>query len=149
LATVESSIDINVGVSTAYDQWTQFEKFPEFMEAVESVVQLDDSHLHWVVEMAGQTREWDAEITEQIPDQRISWTSMSGEPNSGRVSFEPLGSNSCRVHLRLDYTPEGIERAAEWTGMTQRQIKDDLERFRSFIESRGEATGSWRGTIAA
>ncbi len=149
MATVEESIEVNVDVSTAYDQWTQFETFPEFMEAAKSVVQLDDKHLHWVVEMAGQTREWDAEITEQIPDQRIAWSSLSGEPNSGYVTFERLGDKTCRVRLRIDYQPEGLERAGDMLGSIERQVEGDLLRFKTFIESRGEATGSWRGTVAA
>ena len=150
MASVEASIDVNVDVTTAYNQWTQFESFPQFMENVRSVTQLDDRHLHWVAEIGGQVREWDAEITEQIPDQRIAWTSVSGAPNSGIVTFQPLGDNICRVHLRLDYEPEGMmESAADFLGVVDRQVKNDLERFKQFIESRGQETAGWRERIAS
>lgn len=149
MASVESSVDVNVDVTTAYNQWTQFEDFPQFMETIVSVRQLDDRHLHWVAEIAGQTREWDAEITEQIPDKRISWTSVSGEANGGVVGFEPLGDSRCRVSLRVDYDPRGLlERAGESVGLIEKRVRDDLGRFKSFIEARGEASGEWRGRIA-
>jgi uncharacterized membrane protein len=150
MASVESSIDVRVDVTTAYNQWTQFESFPQFMENVRSVTQLDDRHLHWVAEMGGQVREWDAEITEQIPDQRIAWTSVSGTPNGGIVTFEPLADGMCRVHLRMEYQPEGvIESAGDFLGLVDRQVKNDLERFKQSIESRGEETGGWRERIAS
>ena len=150
MASVESSIDVNVDVTTAYNQWTQFESFPQFMDNVRGVTQLDDRHVHWVAEMGGQVREWDAEITEQIPDQRIAWTSVSGTPNGGIVSFQPLGDTMCRVHLRMDYEPEGVlESAGDFLGVVDRQVKGDLERFKRFIESRGQETGGWRERIAS
>jgi uncharacterized membrane protein len=150
MATVESSIDVNVDLTTAYNQWTQFETFPQFMENVESVQQTDDRHLHWIAEIGGQRREWDAEIVDQIPDQRIAWASISGEPNGGVVTFQSLGDQLTKVHLRLDYEPQGMmEKAGDLLGVVDRQIKGDLERFKQFIESRGEETGSWRGTVAA
>ncbi len=150
MATVESSIDVNVDLTTAYNQWTQFESFPQFMENVKSVQQLDDRRLHWVAEIGGQTREWDAEIVEQIPDQRIAWSSVGGEPNGGIVTFQSLSDTTTKVHLRLDYEPQGfLESAGNVLGVVDRQVKSDLERFKRFIESRGEETGSWRGTVAA
>jgi len=149
MATVESSIDVNVDLTTAYNQWTQFESFPQFMENVKSVHQLDDRRLRWVAEIGGQTREWDAEIVEQIPDQRIAWSSVSGEPNGGIVTFQSLGDTTTKVHLRMEYEPQGLlESAGDLLGVVDRQVKGDLERFKRFIESRGEETGSWRGTVA-
>ena len=150
MATVESSIDVNVDRTTAYDQWTQFESFPQFMDGVKSVRQLDDRRLHWVAEIGGETREWDADIIEQIPDQRIAWSSTSGEPNGGVVTFQTLGDKMTKVHLRMDYEPQGLtEKAGDLLGIVDRQVEGDLERFKRFIESRGEETGSWRGTVAA
>jgi uncharacterized membrane protein len=150
MATVESSIDVKAGVATAYNQWAQFESFPEFMENVHSIKQTDNRRLHWVAEIAGKTREWDAEIVEQIPDQRIAWASISGKPNRGVVTFQPLSDHRCRVHLRMEYEPRGaMERVDAVLGLVDRQAKGDLERFKRFIESRGEATGEWSGAIAA
>lgn len=150
MATVESSIDVNPDLTTAYDQWTQFESFPQFMHGVKSVRQLDDRHLHWVAEIGGQTREWDAEIVEQIPDQRIAWSSVGSEPNGGIVTFPSLGDRTTKVHLRLEYEPQGLlENAGDLLGLVDRQVKGDLERFKRFIETRGEETGGWRGTVAA
>jgi uncharacterized membrane protein len=150
MSTVESSVDVNVDVTTAYNQWTQFESFPQFMENVQSVTQLDDKRLHWVAEIAGKTKEWDAEIVEQLPDQRIAWTSISGEPNGGVVTFQSLGDTVTKVHLRMDYSTEGfLESAGDLLGVVDRQVKGDLDRFKRFIESRGEETGAWRGTVAA
>jgi len=150
VSTIEESVEVEVPVSTAYNQWTQFETFPQFMENVESVQQTDDRHLHWRAEVGGQRREWDAEIVDQIPDRRIAWSSISGEPNGGVVTFQSLGDQLTKVHLRLDYEPQGMmEKAGDMLGVVDRQIKGDLERFKQFIESRGEETGSWRGTVAA
>ena len=150
MATVESSVDVNVDCTTAYNQWTQFESFPNFMENVKTVQQLDDRRLHWIAEIGGETREWDAEITEQIPDQRIAWSSISGEPNGGVVTFHSLGDTLTKVHLRMDYETEGVlEKAGDLLGVVDRQVKGDLKRFKRFIESRGEETGRWRGTVAA
>ena len=149
MATVESSIDVNVDLTTAYNQWTQFESFPQFMENVKSVHQLDDRRLHWVAEIGGQSREWEAEIVEQIPDQRIAWSSVSGEPNGGIVTFQSLGDTTTKVHLRMEYEPQGLlESAGDLLGVVDRQVKGDLERFKRFIEARGEETGSWRDTVA-
>jgi uncharacterized membrane protein len=149
MANVEDSIDVNREISTVYNQWTQFESFPQFMEGVQSVTQLDDSNLHWVADVAGERREWDAEITEQIPDQRIAWTSVSGAPNGGIVTFQSLGSESTKVTLRLDYEPQGVmEKAGDMLGVVERQVKEDLQRFKEYIEARGQETGGWRGEIA-
>jgi uncharacterized membrane protein len=148
MSTIKESITVNVPVRTAYDQWTQFEEFPKFMKGVEQVEQLDDRRLHWVAEIAGRRKEWDAEITEQVPDERISWTSTSGARNAGTVTFEPVSEDQTRVTLELDIDPEGpIENVGDVLGFPDRQVKEDLERFKEFIESRGQETGAWRGEI--
>jgi uncharacterized membrane protein len=146
--TIEKSIEINVPVKTAYNQWTQFEEFPRFMEGVEQVRQLDDTHLHWVANIGGKRVEWDATITEQIPDKRIAWYSEGERKQSGIVFFEPVGENSTRVTLRIDYEPEGVmEETGDKLGFVSRRVEGDLQRFKDFIESRGRETGAWRGTV--
>ena len=146
--TIEEFVEVDVPVTTAYNQWTQFETFPQFMHGVREVRQLDDSRLHWVAEIAGQTREWDARITEQVPDKRIAWTSESGMKNDGVVTFESVGSDKTVVHLQLDHDAEGIvENVGEWLGLAKRQAKKDLDRFKEMIESEGAPTGAWRGEI--
>ena len=148
MATLEKSIEVNVPVNTAYNQWTQFEDFPKFMEGVKEVRQLDDTHVHWHAEIAGKDKEWDAEITEQIPDQRIAWRSMSGTPNSGAVTFEKISDDKTRITLRMDYEPEDVvEKAGDAAGVLSRRIEGDLQRFKEFIESRGQETGAWRGKV--
>lgn len=148
MAEVTKSIDIPVDVRTAYDQWTQFETFPEFMEGVQEVRQLDDSHLHWKAEIGGKTEEWDAEISEQVPDQRIAWRNTSGARNAGIVTFERLGDNECRVTLQMDYEPQGLaEKIGDALGFLDRQVEKDLERFRDLVMRRGTATGAYRGEI--
>jgi uncharacterized membrane protein len=148
MATIEKSIEVNVPVRTAYNQWTQFEEFPQFMEGVEEVQQLDDKRLHWRASIAGKTEEWHAEIVEQTPDTVVAWRSTTGAENAGRVSFAPAGMNATRVTLRLDYDPEGIvESAGDKLGFVSRRVEGDLERFKEFIESRGAETGAWRGEI--
>ena len=148
MQTLEKTIDIAVPVRAAYDQWTQFESFPRFMEGVEEVTQLDDRHLHWVAKVGGSKQEWDAEIIEQVPDQRIEWRSERGDANSGIVTFEPLDAQHSRVALRLGYEPEGMaEKAGDKLGFLSRRTEGDLKRFKQFIESRGSETGGWRGTI--
>ena len=145
---VEKSIQVDVPVSTAYGQWTQFEDFPHFMEGVERVTQLDDRRLHWVAEIAGTREEWDAEIVDQEPDRRISWRSISGATNDGVVAFQPIGPNSTRVTLDLDLEPEGLkEKAGEKLGFVSKQVEGDLKRFKEFIETRGAETGAWRGRV--
>jgi uncharacterized membrane protein len=148
MATVNESIEIDVPVSTAYNQWTQFEEFPKFMEGVESVRQKDDTHLHWVAEFGGQRNEWDAEITEQEPDRLIAWRALDGKYNSGKVRFEPLGESRTRVDVELMWEPEGIkEELGSALGADSRRVKGDLERFKELVESRGVETGAWRGEV--
>ena len=150
MASVVESIDVKVPVSTAYNQWTQFEEFPRFMEAVESVRQIDDTHLHWKAEVAGKTKEWDAEITEQKPDERVAWRATSGAPNAGVVTFHRIDDTTTRVTLQMDVEPEGaVESAGTALGFLERQVKGDLERFKDFIEGRGSETGAWRGRVEA
>jgi uncharacterized membrane protein len=137
-----------VPVSTAYNQWTQFEEFPRFMGGVKSVRQLDDKTLDWTAEIAGQEKNWQAEITEQTPDQRIAWTSTSGARNAGAVTFHRIDDNVTRVMLQLDFEPEGaLESAGDALGIPERQVEGNLERFKEFIESRGTETGAWRGEV--
>ena len=149
MATIEESVDVHVPVRTAYDQWTQFEQFPQFMGGVESVTQLDDRHLRWVAEIAGVRREWDAEITEQSPDQRVAWRATDGAENAGVVSFHHLDDATTRVMLQLDFEPEGfVEQAGDKLGIVDRRVKGDMKRFKEFIESRGGVeTGAWRGEV--
>jgi uncharacterized membrane protein len=148
MSTVEESIDVRVPVSTAYNQWTQFEEFPRFMEGVESITQTDDTHLHWVAEIGGVTREWDAEITEQHPDERVAWRAVDGAENAGVVTFHHLDDQQTRVMLQLDFDPEGfVETVGDKLGFVRRRAAGDLERFRTFIESRGQETGAWRGDV--
>lgn len=149
MAYVEEATDVDQDITTVYDQWTQFESFPRFMEGVKKVTQLDDAHIHWVAEVGGRTKEWDAEITQQIPDDRISWSSTGGATNGGTVTFAPLGPDQTRVTLRMEYQPEDwLERAGEALGIVQRQVRQDLRNFKEFIEDRDEATGEWRGRVA-
>ncbi len=148
MSSIEESVEINVPVRAAYDQWTQFEEFPRFMEGVESVRQIDDTHLHWVAEIAGQRREWEAAITEQHPDERIAWASTEGQRNAGVVTFHRLDEDRTTVMLQLDHEPEGlVDKAGDALGLVRRRAKGDLERFRELIESRGTATGGWRGDV--
>jgi uncharacterized membrane protein len=146
--TIEKSVEIHVPLHTAYNQWTQFEEFPRFMEGVESVKQLDNTRLHWVANVGGERKEWDARITEQIPDRHIAWRSEGGEFTRGRVSFQPLGSGETRVTVQLHYKPKAItEKIGDMLGMVSRRVEGDLQRFKDFIESRGHETGGWRGTV--
>jgi uncharacterized membrane protein len=148
MSEIIETIDVDVPVRTAYNQWTQFESFPEFMEGVKSVRQLDDTTVHWVADIAGQTKEWDAKITEQTPDQRIAWTAVDGAHNAGVVTFHRLDEGQTRVTLQLDVDPEGpVENIGDALGLVRGRVKGDLERFEKFIESRGTETGAWRGTV--
>lgn len=150
MSTVEKSVDVNVPVNTAYNQWTQFEEFPRFMEGVKSVTQTDDTHLHWVAEIGGQEKEWDAEIAEQTPDQRVAWNSISGARNAGVVTFHRLDDNTTRVTLQMDVEPEGVvENVGDFFGVLDGRVEGDMERFKEFIESRGVETGAWRGEVEA
>jgi uncharacterized membrane protein len=148
MSTGTKSVDVTVPIQTAYNQWTQFEEFPRFMEGVKSVTQSDDTHIRWVAEIAGKEKEWDAEITEQHPDERIAWTSTSGARNAGVVTFHRLDDNKTRVTLQMDVDPEGlIENVGDWTGVLDRRVEGDMQRFKEFIESRGVETGAWRGEV--
>src|SRR4051812_13639896 len=147
MESIEKTIEVEAPVDKVYNQWTQFEEFPEFMEGVEEVRQLDDKHLHWVAEIGGKKKEWDAEIYEQIPDRRIAWRSTSGTRNAGMVDFLPKDPNHTRVTLKMDYEPEGaLERVGDALGTVTRRVEGDLERFKDFIQSHTE-TGGWRGEI--
>ncbi|MBA2384462.1 MAG: SRPBCC family protein [Actinobacteria bacterium] len=146
--TVEEQIEIDVPVSTAYNQWTQFEEFPKFMEGVERVEQLDDTLLHWVGTVAGKRAEWDAKILEQEPDRRISWKSVGGKETQGTVTFEEAGPSRTKVRLQMRYQPEGLrEKVGSIAGLDKRRIRGDLERFQELVERRGDETGAWRGEI--
>jgi uncharacterized membrane protein len=148
VSTIEKSVTVHVPVRTAYDQWTQFETFPKFMEGVKQVTQLDDTHLHWKAEIAGKEKEWDAEITEQTPDQRIAWTSRGGAVNDGIVMFQPLADARSKICLQVAYLPEGfVENVGDELGAVSLRVQGDLERFKAFIEARGRETGAWRGKI--
>jgi uncharacterized membrane protein len=145
---IEKTIDLNIPVRTAYNQWTQFEEFPRFMDGVESVKQLDDTTLQWVANIGGERKEWRARITEQIPDQRIAWRSEGGDFTSGIVSFEGLGPNKTRLTVQLNYEPKGMtEKIGDMLGVVSRRVHGDLARFKDFIESKGHETGAWRGTV--
>jgi uncharacterized membrane protein len=148
MPTIEQSIDVDVPVSTAYNQWTQFEEFPKFMEGVESVTQLDDTHLRWVAEIAGKRHEWKAEISQQRPDERVAWHAIDGKQNAGVVTFHRLNDNQTRIMLQMEWEPEGaVEQAGAAVGADDRRVKGDLERFKQLIESRGQETGAWRGEV--
>ena len=145
---VEESVEVEVPVSTAYDQWTQFEKFPSFMDGVEKVKQLDDTHLHWVASIGGHQEEWDAEITEQIPDERIAWKATSGKGNAGVVTFHRLDDQRSKIMLQLDWESEGmVEALGAMVGQDDRKVKGDLERFKELIEKRGTPSGAWRDKV--
>jgi uncharacterized membrane protein len=147
-SSVEESIEVNVPVSTAYNQWTQFEEFPRFMDSVQEVKQLDNARLHWRANVAGKTKEWDAEITEQIPDQRIAWRSIGGVRNEGVVTFNKISDNKTRIVLHMDYQPETAgEKIGDAVGGVKLTAKGNLKRFKDLIEGRGVETGAWRGTI--
>jgi uncharacterized membrane protein len=148
MARIEESIDVEVPVSTAYNQWTQFEEFPHFMEGIEEVRQLDDTRLHWVAEVAGQREEWDAEITEQQPDQRVAWAAKSGKGNAGVVTFHRIDEGQTRVMVQMDWDPDGVtEQIGAALGMDSRRVQGDLSRFKEMIEGRAHETGAWRGKV--
>lgn len=148
MSVIEKSIELNVPVRTAYNQWTQFEDFPRFMEGVEQVRQIDDKHLHWKASIAGKQEEWDAEITEQVPDQRIVWKSQRGAKNGGMLTFSSIANNKSKINLRVECEPQGaVEKTGDVVGVISQRVEGDLKRFKEFIESRGEETGAWRGTV--
>ena len=145
---VEKCIEVEAPLSMVYNQWTQFEEFPRFMEGVEEVKQLDDKRLRWRAEIGGKVVEWDAEIFEQIPDRRVAWRSITGALNTGMVNFESLGANRTKISLKLNYKPDGaMEKIGSALGVISQRVEGDLERFKEFIESRGSETGAWRGQI--
>lgn len=146
---VTSSVDVAVPIRTAYDQWTQFEDFPEFMEGVEEVRQISDTMTHWKIEIGGVNREFDAKITEQLPDERVAWRSTDGTPQAGVVTFHRLDENHTRVTAQLEFEPHGVtEKAGDKLGLVDRKLAGDLRRFKEFIERRGTETGAWRGTVS-
>jgi uncharacterized membrane protein len=148
MSEIIEAIDVAVPVRTAYDQWTQFESFPSFMQGVKSVRQLDDTTLEWVADVGGHDETWTARITEQEPDQRIAWTAIQGAGNAGVVTFHRLDEGRSRDTLQLEVEPEGpVEKAGDAMGVVQRRVKGDMERFKQFIEARGTETGAWRGTV--
>lgn len=145
---VEKRILVNVPVSVAYNQWTQFEEFPHFMGGVKSVKQLSDNKLEWTAEIGGVRRQWQARILEQVPDQRVAWAATEGATNAGSVTFEDLGGGQTSVQLSLEYEPEGVvEKIGDKLNVVEKQAESDLERFKAFIEDEGYATGAWRGTV--
>jgi uncharacterized membrane protein len=148
MATIEKSIEVEVPVNVAYDQWTQFEEFPRFMEGVKSVRQLDNTHLEWTAEIGGQEHTWEAEITHQEPDRLISWRAVEGKYNSGKVTFEPLGPSQSRINVEMTYDAEGMKEAlGSALGFDSRRVEGDLERFKEFIEERQTQTGAWEGEV--
>lgn len=149
MSSTSESIAIDVPVRTAYNQWTQFEDFPQFMESVQEVRQVNDIHLHWRATVAGKEEQWDAEITEQIPDKRIAWRSTSGVKNAGVVTFHKLADDKTRIMLQMDYSPESVdEKIGNAIGLVKLQVKDNLERYKKLLESRGSETGAWHGVVA-
>ena len=148
MATIEKSIEVNAPLRAVYNQWTQFEDFPRFMEGVKEVRQLDDKRLHWRAVVAGKEKEWDAEIVEQRPDERIAWTSRGGAWNAGAVTFHRLDDMRTKVMLQVEYDPQGVvENLGDALGVVSGRVTGDLERFKEFIERRGRETGAWRGEI--
>ena len=148
VSTIEESIEVNVPITTAYNQWTQFEEFPQFMEGVESVQQLDETHVRWVTQVGGKREEWDAEITEQRPEERVAWKATGGKQNAGVVTFHRLDDATTKVMVQMEWQPEGVlERVGDLVGADERRVKGDLQRFKEMIESRGTETGAWRGEV--
>ena len=149
METIEKTIEVDAPVTTVYNQWTQFEEFPRFMEGVKQVRQIDDTHLHWKAEIAGKEKQWNAEIVRQVPDQVIAWRSTSGAENTGAVEFGTTESGKTQVTLTLRFEPEGaIEKAGDALGVVLARVQGDLNRFKEFIESRGSETGGWRGEVS-
>jgi len=148
MSTIEQSIEVAAPVTTVYNQWTQFESFPQFMEGVDRIDQVSDTMTHWVTSIGGVTREFDAKITEQHPDERVAWTSV-GEPHqTGVVTFHRLSPDTTKVMVQLDFEPEGLlETAGDKLGVVKHRVKGDLGRFKDFIENRGSETGEWRGEV--
>jgi uncharacterized membrane protein len=149
MSTIEQSIEVNAPLRTAYNQWTQFEEFPRFMEGVDEVRQLDDTHLHWVASFGGTRHEWDAQITEQVPDERVAWRNTDGKDNAGVVTFHKIDDATTRDLVHMDFVPVGIkEKINDALGAPDRRVKGDLQRFKEMLEERGVETGAWRGEVA-
>ena len=150
METIKESTDVNVPVSTAYNQWTQFEQFPKFMDGVESVTQIHDTHMSWSANVGGARREWQAEIVEQVPDQKIAWWATSGNGPNGIVTFEPLGPESTLMTVEMSYEPDGLmKQLGAKAGVDSRQVAADLKRFKQLVETLGAETGAWRGEVHA
>jgi uncharacterized membrane protein len=148
METVKETIQVSVPVSTAYNQWTQFQEFPKFMDGVESVEQIDDTHLRWVAEIGGERREWRAEIVEQVPDEKLAWRAVEVNGPNGIVTFEPLGEEATLITVEMSYEPEGLkETLGAKIGLDNRQVREDLERFKQLVEVLGRETGAWRGEV--
>ncbi len=148
MATVNESVEVDVPVSVAYNAWTQFEEFPQFMEGVKSVRQLDETHLEWTAEIGGEEHSWQAEISHQEPDRLISWRALDGKYNSGKVTFEPLEGGGTRVNVEMTYDAEGWKESVGSTlGFDSRRVSGDLDRFKKYVESRSADTGGWRGEV--
>jgi uncharacterized membrane protein len=148
MSTIEQSVEIEAPLTTVYNQWTQFEEFPRFMEGIEEVRQLDDTHLHWVAEFGGSRHEWDAEITEQKPDERVAWRNTDGKDNAGVVTFHRLDDSRTRVMVQLDFVPEGVkEKIGDALGAPDRRVRGDLQRFKELVETGGDSNGGWRGEV--
>lgn len=148
MASIEKGIEVEAPLSAVYNQWTQFEEFPKFMEGVNSVTQMGDDRVRWVATIAGKEKEWDAKITEQMPDERVAWASEKGAVNAGVVTFHRISNDMTKVMLQIDYDPEGVvEGAGDMLGFVGRRVEGDLKRFKEFLEARGRTNGGWRGTI--
>jgi uncharacterized membrane protein len=146
-STIEESIDVEAPIAAVYDQWTQFEEFPQFMEGIDEIRQTDDRHLHWVAEFGGSRHEWDAEITEQSPEERVAWRNTDGKDNAGVVTFHKIADERTRVMVQMDWAPEGLkEKLGSAVGLDNRRVQADLARFKGLVESRG-ASGGWRGEV--
>ena len=149
MSVIEKTVEVQCPLNKVYNQWTQFETFPRFMDGVDEIRQIDDTHLHRHARIPGVDREWDAQITEQIPDRKIAWRSISGPENGGTVMFQPVDAQRTRVTLRMEYDPKGfVENAADMIGTIERRVEGDMKRFREFIEDRGQETGAWRGDVS-
>lgn len=148
MSTIEQSVEVQVPLKVAYNQWTQFEEFPQFMEGIAEVRQLDDTHLHWVADFGGRRHEWDAEVTEQRPDERVAWRNTDGKENAGVVTFHRVGDEQTRIMVQMDFVPEGvIEKLGDAINAPERRVKADLQRFKELVESRGNETGAWREEV--
>ena len=150
MASVVKSVDVEAPISAVYNQWTQFESFPQFMGGVDEITQVDDTHTHWVTSIGGVTREFDTEVTEQHPEERVAWKSTDGTTHAGVITFHRLADTTTKVTAQIDWKPEGVvEKAGSVLGFDDRQVQSDLERFKEFIEARGQETGAWRGDVQA